>query len=396
LVFSFFRKDKQPDGGDNQVAAGKPAAKPAVPDAGPPSVAPGPAGDEFGAYGAPPVIEVVESSAESTSAVEEAAIYYANNLVDQASATLLHAIQDPAECRDIQPWLMLFDLYQLSGMKQPFEELALQFVVKFERSPPLWIDTEKTAEPKAAAKAESGNYFALTGALSAASETQFEQLHAVAAKGGSVRLDLSKVQGADGAGSKLLLQALQELAKTGVKVQCSGAGVLAEKIKEAAAAGGEDARDHWLLLLELYQVQGKQVEFEDLAVEYAVTFEVSPPSWVEPAGGAPVEEPAETAEPAQEPAVQNHAFPLQGVICDTCEQRMKELVQYASARPEVHIDMASVSRVEFVSVGMFLNTMIELNQGGKKVLIEGANEMVSALLAVMGVGQFASIVKKGR
>jgi anti-anti-sigma regulatory factor len=58
--------------------------------------------------------------------------------------------------------------------------------------------------------------------------------------------------------------------------------------------------------------------------------------------------------------------------------------------------MASVSRVEFVSVGMFLNTMIELNQGGKKVLIEGANEMVSALLAVMGVGQFASIVKKGR
>lgn len=396
MVFSFFRKDKQPDVGDSQVAAGKPAAKPAVPDAGPQSVAPGPAGDEFGAYGAPPVIEVIESSAESASAVEEAAIYYANNLVEQASATLLHAVHDPAESRDIQPWLMLFDLYQLSGMKQPFEELALQFVVKFERSPPVWIDTQKTAEPKAAVKTESGNYFTLTGALSAASTAQFEQLRAVAAKSGSLRLDFSKVQGADGAGSQLLLQSLQEFAKAGVKIQYSGTGALAEKIKEAAKAGSPDARDHWLLLLELYQIQGKQVEFEDLAVEYAVTFEVSPPSWVALPGGVPVEEPAETAQQAEVPAAPNHAFPLQGVICDTCEQRMKELVQYASARPEVRIDMASVSRVEFVSVGMFLNTMIELNQGGKKVLIEGANEMVSALLAVMGVGQFATIVRKGR
>jgi len=396
VVFSFFRKDKQPGAGDSQVAASKPAAKPVVADTRPQPVAPSPAGDEFGAYGAPPVIEVVESSAESASAVEEAAIYYANNLVDQASATLLHAVHDPAESRDIQPWLMLFDLYQLSGMKQPFEELALQFVVSFERSPPLWIDTQKTAEPKPAAKIESGNYFALTGALSAASASQFEQLRAVAAQGGNVRLDLSKVQGADGAGSKLLLQSLQELAKAGAKIQYSGTGMLAEKIKEAAKAGGPDAREHWLLLLELCQIQGKQVEFEDLAVEYAVTFEVSPPSWVDLPGGAPAEEPGATAQQAEEPVAQNHAFPLKGVISGTCEQRMKELVQYAAARPEVHIDMAGVSRVEFVSVGMFLNAMIELNQGGKKVLIEGANEMVGALLAVMGVGQFATIVKKGR
>jgi len=40
--------------------------------------------------------------------------------------------------------------------------------------------------------------------------------------------------------------------------------------------------------------------------------------------------------------------------------------------------------------------MIELNAGGKRVLIEGANEMVGALLGVMGVSQFATIARKDR
>lgn len=397
MVFSFFRKDKEPDDGGKPVAVAKPVAKPAAPAAKAQPPAPGPVDDEFDTFGPPSGIEVIESTAESASAVEEAAIYYANNLVDQASATLLHAVRDPAESRDMQPWLMLFDLYQLSGMKQPFEELALEFVVKFERSAPVWVDTLEAAEPKPVPKAEGGNYFALTGPLSAASVSQFQQLQAVAGKSGSIRLDLSKVQGVDGAGSKLLLESLQGLGKAGVKIQYSGTGVLTEKVKQAVKAGGsDDAHHHWLLLLELYQLQGKQAEFEDLAVEYAVTFEVSPPSWVEMPRAAVVEESIEPAEQPEEHAASADSFPLKGVICSTCERNMKELVDYAAARPEVRIDMSGVTRVEFVSVGMVLNTMIELNSSGKRVLIEGANEMVSALLGVMGVGQFATIARKGR
>ena len=393
MAFSFFRKDKQPDDDGKPVTVAKPAAA----DTKAQPATPGPNGDEFGDFAASGSIEVIESTTESTSAVEEAAIYYANNLVDQASATLLRAIRDPMESRDIQPWLMLFDLYQLSGMKQPFEDLALEFVVKFERSAPLWIDAQQAAEPKPAAKTDSGDYFAFSGLLSADSAAQFQQLQDAAGKSGSIRLDLSKVQGVDGAGSKSLLEALQGLANAGVKIQYSGAGVLTEKVREAIKAGGNDnARHHWLLLLELYQLQGKLVEFEDLAVEYAVTFEVSPPSWVDVPGAAPVEESSESLEQAEERAAAADTFPLNGVICGTCEQRMKELAQFAAARPEVRIDMSGVSRVEFVSVGMVLNTMIELNAGGKRVLIEGANEMVSALLGVMGVSQFATIARKDR
>ena len=41
----------------------------------------------------------------------------------------------------------------------------------------------------------------------------------------------------------------------------------------------ESQRPYWLLLFELYILEGKMAEFEDLGLEYAVAFEMSPPSW---------------------------------------------------------------------------------------------------------------------
>lgn len=339
-------------------------------------------------------IEVVETSAESCSAIEEAAIYYANARVDQAIAALVQGIKENPEIKESQPWLMLFDLYQMSAMKQKFEELSMEFVVKFERSPPAWVEKKPASEAKKPEKGAASNYFAFTGDLTVAAEKQFAQLQATA-KTGAVRLDLSKIQSIDATGSRLLWETLQALCKEGVKIQHSGVATLVGLLKQAIEAGPESDTAHWLLLLELYMLQGKQVEFEDLAVEYAVTFEVSPPSWEQLACRVKAEE---VSEPAPLAGTQDtpmfEGFAMEGVISAASEAKLKELVAYAAGKPEVHIDMSHVTRVDFVSVGSFLNAMIEVNQGGRKVFIRGANEMVNALFGVMGVGQFATILRK--
>ena len=41
----------------------------------------------------------------------------------------------------------------------------------------------------------------------------------------------------------------------------------------------EATRSFWLLLFELYVLQGKSEPFEELGLEYAVAFEMSPPIW---------------------------------------------------------------------------------------------------------------------
>ena len=63
-----------------------------------------------------------------------------------------------------------------------------------------------------------------------------------------------------------------------------------------AAKAGEKSVDVavWLLLLDLYQMLGLQNEFEEAAVDYAVTYEVSPPSWETP---PPRPKPLETSQP---------------------------------------------------------------------------------------------------
>ena len=56
----------------------------------------------------------------------------------EAISALQHFIKENAEARDLHPWLLLFDLYQLLGMKQQFDELSMEFIVKYERSAPVW------------------------------------------------------------------------------------------------------------------------------------------------------------------------------------------------------------------------------------------------------------------
>ena len=50
--------------------------------------------------------------------------------------------------------------------------------------------------------------------------------------------------------------------------------------------GREAGEGAWLLSLELLQWANAHAAFEDRAVEYAVTFELSPPSWEPPPAAA--------------------------------------------------------------------------------------------------------------
>ena len=195
------------------------------------------------------------------------------------------------------------------------------------------------------------------------------------------------------------MEALQGLRKSGIKIQYIGATHVIGLLNAAMKAGiGEDAQYHWLLALEFDQLLGKQDSFEELAIDYAVTFEVSPPSWEPLVGQAemeePVEAPVETAIQASERLQVSDAFMMTGVISGNSEQVLKALLEYASKKQDVHIDMSQVLRVDFICVGNFLNALIQLSTTGKQIFIREPNELIHALFSVMGIDQFATFLKK--
>ena len=339
------------------------------------------------------LIEVTEIAANFPPGVEDAAILYANGRSNDAVDLLqMFLLQKPDE--DIL-WLLLFDLYQISGQKNAFEQLALDYAVKREQSPPAWREKQtatssgKPASPislHSATTGNSGQLFSLKGALD---EQLGERIHLMleSARFGTMQLDLSGIQSASPQGCQLLQKALQELQQRQVQLQlASGAliGLLQHYIEKKETI----APEYWLLLMQLYQMQGKMTEFENVAIDYAMQFEVSPPSWEKP------KQPAQLVAPLlveDELAVNPDTFALHGVIGSKSVSLLNEFKEFALQRNDITLDMSDVDRIEFSSVSILMDALMQLSVKSKQVTIVHANMLVYVLLVVMGIDQIVTV-----
>ncbi len=393
-MLSFFRKSKQDEPAPKKPAAADKPAPITDPKLAPPPAAPAPAVAPQVQPGTNEEVVVFESiSADACSVVEEAAVYYANNLADQAVMVLNQYVHEHPEKKEMQPWLMLFDLYQLLNNKQAFNELSMQFVVKFERSAPIW---KTPTTPAPAKKLDPVRKDLITLGSNLAAGPELEKICQLAKSTDNARLDVGNIATVDLGGCKLMQEGLLGCRKKGQLVQLEGVDRLVAVLKKQISSDrhGDEDRLAWLLLFEIYQWLGKEAEYEDLAIEYAVTFEISPPAWeaVKPALTAAQTKPKAPLAAAE--PVEEDAFPLHGVISESSQAQLQALSNFAADKQEVRINMAQVTRVDFVAVGNFMGTLISLTQAGKKVLLFEANELIQALFNVMGVSEFATLMRK--
>jgi ABC-type transporter Mla MlaB component len=336
-----------------------------------------------------PVIEATTTTDDLAPVIEEAAIFFANGQVVQALSTLSRSVREAdLGAWALQAWLMLFHLYQHLDMRTEFEALAMEFVVKFERSPPAWIETAKRSDP---ALVTGGiGYCALSGTLSEASAPELEKLREIAERLLTVRMDCAKLQGLDAPGCRLLRETLASIRGAGREVMITGETQLLRLLEEPCQAGRPETDDAlWTLLLELYRMLKLKDKFEETAVNYAVTFEVSPPSWEsQPSAGAeraPVEPPADS---------EDGALVLSGEITGASEALAAQLQDWSAANAMLVIDMSRAKRVDFITAGLMLNVLSKLERSGTTIQIRGVNELIHALFLAMGIGKIARIVPR--
>jgi anti-anti-sigma regulatory factor len=341
-------------------------------------------------------IIVTEMESQFPYGVEDAAMTYANGRADDAISGI-HALLAKTPKEELL-WFMLFDLYQVSNKRKEFDKLALDYVNECEKSPPMWRSANDeslasvTEMPTIAAT--EGQLFSLKGSLDLHMADRISLLQAAASKG-SIQLDLSGLVLITPEGAGLLQAAMVKLQKQQATLQiASGAfvGLLQQYITQLENNNCEP----WLLLLQLYQLQGKETEFEDLAVEFAVRFEVSPPSWESPKKIATsvVEAPKNSVATPNSVIAESQTFIMTGTITSASAAIFDAFKQYAAKHNDVVIDMHAVDRVEFASVGLFMDALMALIPSGKNVSIMGANMMVRVLLITMGLDQMATIAPR--
>jgi anti-anti-sigma regulatory factor len=332
-------------------------------------------------------VHVEEGVDEMTASVEEAAIVYANGCYDEARAVLEHALAaTTATDSRYMLWGMLLDLFRLTGQKDRFEARSLVYATEFERSPPAWQDLSPHATRTGEAKVQTVN---LSGTLSGQAAAQFAQLIQIGMRNGALRIDLSRLRGVDNAGAELLLRAVRGLRKARIKLSLSAAGHLADVLGGQVTNGKRENQTVWLLLLEILQYTDRQGRFEELAVEYAMTFEESPPSWEPPAAAASLTE-------VDDFVVQMaDVYVLEGEILGPNTDVLRKIIGFAGGRTKVEVDCSRLRRMDFVSAGTLFNIVSQLHTQGRLVVLKGVNSMVAALMQVMGLHQVARIELRG-
>src|SRR5450830_1642437 len=154
--------------------------------------------------------ELPLAAADDTApAVEEIAILYANGQAAVAQQMLLAAVADNSRLNsDRSAWWMLFDLYQVSGQQDAFDNLSIDYASTFETSPPPW-------QAPAVLAASSPDWAGLTptaalsGVLDAGIAPQLDRLRQQADASPVLRLEFSRVTAVQADGCALLLAALR-------------------------------------------------------------------------------------------------------------------------------------------------------------------------------------------
>jgi anti-anti-sigma factor len=142
-------------------------------------------------------------------------------------------------------------------------------------------------------------------------------------------------------------------------------------------------------LLDLYRILDFKDKFEEAAVNYAVRFEVSPPSW-EPQPEAE----ARSSMVLRPVEVADQALILSGELSGASETLAKQLQDWAAANKMLVIDMSQATRVDLATAGLMLNVLSEIREAGATIQIRGANELIHALFGVTGLNKVARIVPR--
>ncbi len=382
MVFSFFRKQAQkmperpaarprsPDWPDSAAPASQP------PESLPPEETPAAPPDfDFGAADVSGI--AVEHGEDPRQAdIEQVVVLFANGQDAMARSLLEDYVRSypPAQSRPF--WELLFDLLQVQGDREGFERLGVDYAHACETSPPTWRD----AAPAAAGSAPRRRLLALPGVLTADAAGLLDELDALLGAGSPLDLDCGRLAGCDDAVAGRLADALLKARRAGVAVRLLQADAFLGRLNERLVAGQAEHEPAWRLLLELLQRHGTQALFEERAVDFAVTFEVSPPSWEAPPAAAP-------AEPG--PAGRDDAHYLAGEL-KNC--RFDELAGVLNASAEPVLDFSGVRRLDFYSAGQLVNRIAPCQAAGKTVVIRHPNRLVAELMAVVGLDRLARII----
>ncbi len=354
--------------------------------------------------------------------LEEAAIRFANGDHAGAESSLMGALHEsgqPPEKSD--SWTSaLFDLYRATGQQARFDNVAIDYAERSGRSAPAWFSIPERLgmnDNSAMARTVPSR---LTDDPLWTSPRIFErgsidelQL-AIANAPQPWLLDWRALQQLDASACEPLAALFAQWCGSVVSLRFQGAQSLERVLRALTPSGAKDnGQAVWRLRMDALRLMAMQDEFELVALDYCVTYEVSPPAWQDvrctfeheapeesdsalaPSGTISVAAaqaatgPANSLTPDVEPAP---VVELVGEIVGEATEALERLEAARAGSDRLVISCANLIRVDFSAAGSILNWVASRQAEGCHLQFRDVHRLVAAFFHVIGINEYARIV----
>ena len=355
--------------------------------------------------------------------LDEAVIAFANADFELCERSLLALISlSGPRARHAETWHVLFDHYRATGNQTRFDAAALDYQERFGMSPPQWFSIPQLASDAKRQEAQHasgspGMPAQIDGHLGWVSPERLE-VDAV----GHLRaqllqmplpwvLDWRPLRRVEPQAAGMLHRLLHEWSDEPIEMRWIGADRMLAVLAEMAPNGMRDADPaFWLLRMEALRLAHRTNDFDQAAIDYCMTYEVSPPSWMparcsvrlsDASGQVVVETPTtgiadvatsfmESQSP-DEGMLEVAQVELNGQLLGDISRLLLSMDEQIGKSSIIHISCARLMRIDFIAAGDLLNWVIGRRGEGRHVTFVDAHRLVALFCGAMGITEQARV-----
>lgn len=351
--------------------------------------------------------------------LDEAVIAFANADFESCEQSLNGLIEGAGPRVDhAETWLVLFDLYRAIGQLPKFDSLAMDYVQRFGWSPPQWFSMPKlVAEAVSAQDDGSKSDVSVSSQVGWASPAHMDAEAVNKLRSQTLQMpmpwvfDWNALSSMDVEASALMSDLFRSWMPQQIDMRWLAGERLLAVLQEAAPTGVRDADPaYWQLRLDVLRMTNRADQFDEAAIDYCVTYEVSPPSWEpvsctvrfsgvgESANSPPMSLISEVSTSFMESQildevdmVQVASVELSGQLVGDIDKILSRLTAKLSSSSVVNVSCARLIRVDFIAAGDLLNWVLARRSENRTVIFTDTHRLVALFFGAMGINEHAKI-----
>jgi hypothetical protein len=355
--------------------------------------------------------------------LDEAVIAFANADFGPCEEAL-QALIGPggARARHAETWLALFDLYRATGQEQRFESLALDYARQFGLSAPQWYSLPKLVAGRLAeepvVRRPDGAGSPIGGDVGWVCPELLDIEAVTRLRSQTLQLplpwvfDWGSLRSIDAEAAMQLSTIFRLWAGQQLEMRWLDGDRLFQVLAETAPTGVRDADPaFWLTRLDALRLANRADQFDEAAIDYCITYEVSPPSWeptrcaVHISGSAmstrnpPMSLASEVSTSFHESGPADAAagsvevahVELSGQLIGDISATLTRLQGQIGLAPVVSVSCAQLIRVDFIAAGDLLNWVLARRGESRTVQFVEAHRLVALFFGAMGISEHAKV-----